>query len=58
MDAAASKAAGLGGRIVKEPYLTYYNAWQAVLEDVEQNVFRANHKLTLASGEAPGSSDR
>jgi predicted enzyme related to lactoylglutathione lyase len=31
-----------GGRVVKEPYDTYYNARQAVLEDVEGNVFRLN----------------
>jgi catechol 2,3-dioxygenase-like lactoylglutathione lyase family enzyme len=40
--ALAQACVGAGGRIVKEPYDTYYNARQAVLEDPEGNVFRLN----------------
>lgn len=25
--------------------MSYYNAWQAVLEDPEANVFRVNHRM-------------
>ena len=45
VDTAATRAARLGGRIVKAPYDTYYNAYQAVLEDPEGNAFRVNHRL-------------
>lgn len=45
IDATAIRAERLGGRIVKAPYHTYYNAYQAVLEDPEGNVFRVNHRL-------------
>jgi catechol 2,3-dioxygenase-like lactoylglutathione lyase family enzyme len=40
--ALAATCAELGGRIVKPPYDTYYNARQAVLEDPDGNVFRVN----------------
>jgi uncharacterized glyoxalase superfamily protein PhnB len=33
----------LGGRVLHEPYRTYYGAWQSVLADTENNVFRINH---------------
>lgn len=42
---AARRAAELGGSLVKPPYRTYYNAWQAVLCDPEGNVFRLNHRM-------------
>ena len=45
IDTACTRAQRLGGRVVKAPYLTYYNAYQAVLEDPEGNVFRVNHRL-------------
>jgi predicted enzyme related to lactoylglutathione lyase len=45
VEAAAIRAERLGGRVVKAPYLTYYNAVQAVLEDLEGNVFRVTHRL-------------
>jgi hypothetical protein len=45
IDRAATRCERLGGRIVKAPYQTYYNARQAVLEDPESNVFRVNHRL-------------
>jgi predicted enzyme related to lactoylglutathione lyase len=45
VDHAAKDCVLLGGTIVKPPYLTYYNARQAVLADPEGNVFRINHRL-------------
>jgi predicted enzyme related to lactoylglutathione lyase len=32
-----------GATLIKPPYRTYYNWFQAVLLDPEQNVFRINH---------------
>lgn len=40
VDRAAARAAGLGGRIVKPPFRTYYDQWQAMLADPEGHVFR------------------
>lgn len=34
-----------GATLIKAPYLTYYNWYQAVLLDPEQNVFRINYML-------------
>ena len=45
VDALAAKAEQLGGRVIKAPYLTYYNARQAVLADPDGNVFRLNCRL-------------
>jgi catechol 2,3-dioxygenase-like lactoylglutathione lyase family enzyme len=45
VDALAERCMQLGGAILKPPYLTYYNARQAVLADPEGNVFRINHRL-------------
>ena len=45
VDALAEDCARQGGRIVKQPYDTYYNARQAVLEDPEGNVFRLNCRM-------------
>jgi len=45
VDQGVRRCEALGGRIVKAPYGTYYNAWQAVLEDPEGNVFRLNCRL-------------
>ncbi len=39
------KAVSLGAQLIKEPYKTYYNWYQAVLLDREQNVFRINHMM-------------
>ena len=39
VDVLSTKAAALGGRIVKAPYPTYYGQWQAVLLDPENNMF-------------------
>jgi predicted enzyme related to lactoylglutathione lyase len=44
IDLVAERVVALGGRVIKLPYLTYYNARQAVLEDPEGNVFRVNHR--------------
>jgi predicted lactoylglutathione lyase len=38
-------AVAAGATLVKAPYLTYYNWYQAVLLDPEQNVFRINFML-------------
>lgn len=40
VDAAVSTAESLGARVVKAPFRTYYGAWQAVLADPEENLFR------------------
>ncbi len=45
VDALAARVVELGGKVVKPPYDTYYNARQAVLEDPEGNVFRINHRV-------------
>lgn len=38
-------AVAQGAKLIKEPYLTYYNWYQAVLLDPELNVFRINVML-------------
>lgn len=40
VDMATQKAVTLMGSVLKAPYKTYYNEWQAVLCDPEENVFR------------------
>jgi predicted lactoylglutathione lyase len=35
-----------GATLIKSPYVTYYNWYQAVLLDPEQNVFRINHMMS------------
>jgi len=45
VDAAAARTLELGGEVHKTPYVTYYAAYQAVLADPEQNVFRVNRRL-------------
>jgi len=44
VDAKAAKAVELGATLIKAPYETYYNAWQCVLADPEDNVFRIQHQ--------------
>ena len=39
-------AVARGATLVKPPYRTYYNWYQAVLLDPENNVFRINHVLS------------
>ncbi|TLX57294.1 glyoxalase [Stutzerimonas nosocomialis] len=38
-------ARDLGATLIKAPYRTYYDWYQAVLLDPEKNVFRINYKL-------------
>jgi predicted enzyme related to lactoylglutathione lyase len=38
-------AVGHGAKLIKEPYKTYYNWYQSVLLDPEDNVFRINKML-------------
>jgi len=45
VEIAAQRAVENGGCVIKAPYKTYYNAWQAVLADPEGNVFRVNHRI-------------
>ncbi|GAA5234263.1 bleomycin resistance protein [Verticiella sediminum] len=40
VDAHAARCASLGGRVVKAPYRTHYQAHQVVLADPEHNIFR------------------
>ncbi|KPX42569.1 Uncharacterized protein ALO68_02341 [Pseudomonas syringae pv. helianthi] len=45
LDRLVPLAVAMGARLVKEPYLTYYNWYQAVLLDPEGNIFRINYML-------------
>jgi predicted enzyme related to lactoylglutathione lyase len=45
VDELTPRAVSLGAKLVKPPYKTYYNWYQAVLLDPEGNVFRINHML-------------
>jgi len=38
-------AVARGATLIKPPYKTYYNWYQSVLLDIEDNVFRINHVL-------------
>ncbi len=40
LEARMQHAVQLGARILKPPYVSYYNAYQVVLADPEDNVFR------------------
>lgn len=51
VDDVAERVSGLGGRLIKPPAATYYNAYQAVLEDPEGNIFRINHRGVRPSPE-------
>ena len=44
VDAKAGRAVERGATLIKPPYETYYNAWQCVLADPEDNVFRIQHQ--------------
>ena len=46
--ALTARAAELGGAVVKEPYDTYYGAWQSVVRDPDGHAFRINF-LPLSS---------
>ncbi len=45
VDRMVPQAIARGATLVKAPYKTYYNWYQAVLFDPEGNVFRINHML-------------
>ena len=45
VDRLVPEAVAKGARLIKEPYKTYYNWYQAVLLDPEGNVFRINKML-------------
>jgi len=45
VDAAVPVAVAAGATLIKAPYVTYYNWYQAVLLDPEGNVFRINHMM-------------
>jgi len=45
VDRLVSRAEKRGAKIVKGPYRTYYNWYQAVLSDPEDNLFRINKPL-------------
>lgn len=45
VDALVPVALAAGATLVKPPYRTYYDWYQAVLLDPEGNVFRINHML-------------
>ncbi len=45
LEAITAKALSKGGRLIKAPYITYYNFYQVVLLDPEGNVFRVNRVL-------------
>lgn len=43
----AGRAVARGARVLRQPYVTGYHAYQAVLADPEGNVFRLNHSNTI-----------
>lgn len=43
VDARVERAVALGATVIQGPFETYYNAWQCVLADPADNVFRINH---------------
>ncbi len=45
VDALVPVAIAAGAKLIKKPYQTYYNWYQAVLMDPEDNVFRINTVL-------------
>lgn len=44
VDRLVTDAVEMGATLIKPPYETYYNAWQCVLADPEDNVFRIQHQ--------------
>jgi predicted enzyme related to lactoylglutathione lyase len=45
VDRMTPRAVSYGAKLIKEPYKTYYNWYQSVLLDPEENVFRINKML-------------
>lgn len=45
LDAYLAKALSLGAKVLKAPYVSYYNAYQVVLADPDDNMFRLNFQM-------------
>ena len=45
LDGYLAKAQHLGAKLIKGPYVSYYNAYQVVLSDPEGNMFRLNFQM-------------
>lgn len=45
LDMRLARALELGARVLKAPYVSYYNAYQVVLADPEDNMFRINFQM-------------
>lgn len=45
LDAYLARAVSLGAKVLKTPYVSYYNAYQVVLADPEDNMFRINFQM-------------
>ncbi|HEX4325394.1 MAG TPA: VOC family protein [Burkholderiales bacterium] len=45
LDTRLARALQLGARVLKAPYISYYNAYQVVLADPEDNMFRINYQM-------------
>lgn len=45
VDALTDRAVSLGARIVKSQYVTYYNQYQVVISDVDENIFRITYPI-------------
>lgn len=45
VDRMVPQAQAAGAKLIKAPYTTYYNWYQAVLLDPEDNVFRINYMM-------------
>jgi hypothetical protein len=43
VDELTGRAVSHGARVIRDAYLTYYDAYQTVLEDPDGNVIRINH---------------
>ena len=45
LDTCLAKAIALGAKVLKTPYVSYYNAYQVVLADPDDNMFRLNYQM-------------
>ncbi len=45
LDTRLARALDLGAKVIKAPYISYYNAYQVVLADPEDNMFRINFQM-------------
>ena len=48
VDAKVTAVTALGGSVVKPPFITYYNHYQAVLADIDNTVFRVSYPLPVS----------